>query len=186
MTQTQPAAGAEAREAETPGSPAHRTRTYSWEDPKISVAAMAHRSGLEILTAIGAGEIPPPPVMRTLGISGVEVEPGRMVFTLEPQEYHYNPLGTMHGGVLATLLDSAAGCAVHSTLPAGVGYTSLDLTTKFLRPVTVDTGLLRCEGNVLSRGSRVALAQAQVFDEAGRLVAHATSSCLILKGGSPS
>jgi uncharacterized protein (TIGR00369 family) len=140
---------------------------------------MAHRSGLEILKAIGAGEMPPPPIMQTLGIDGVEVEDGRMVFCLDPQEFHYNPLGTVHGGVLATLLDSAAGCAVHTTLPAGVGYTSLDLTTKFLRPVTLKSGRLRCEGTVLSRGSRIALAQAQVFDGQGRLVAHATSSCLI-------
>jgi uncharacterized protein (TIGR00369 family) len=157
-----------------------RTRTYSWEDPGISAAALADRSGLEILKAIGTGEIPPPPVMQTLGITGVEVGEGRMVFRLQPQEFHYNPLGTMHGGVLATLLDSAAGCAVHTTLPAGVGYTSLDLTTKFLRPVTMRSGLLQCEGTVLSRGSRVALAQAQVLDGQGRLVAHATSSCLIL------
>ena len=164
MTQTQPPA---------------RVRTYSWEDPSVSAAAMAHRSGLEILKAISTGEIPAPPVMHTLGISGVEVDDGRMIFCLEPQEFHYNPLGTVHGGVLATLLDSAAGCAVHTTLPAGVAYTSLDLTTKFLRPVTVRSGTLRCEGTVLSRGSRVALAQAQVFDGAERLVAHATSSCLI-------
>jgi uncharacterized protein (TIGR00369 family) len=156
-----------------------RTRTYAWEDPSVSAAAVAHRSGLEILTAISTGEIPPPPIMRTLGIDGIEVEDGRMVFCLEPQEFHYNPLGTVHGGVLATLLDSAAGCAVHTTLPAGVGYTSLDLTTKFLRPVTLSSGMLRCEGTVLSRGSRIALAQAQVFDGKDRLVAHATSSCLI-------
>jgi uncharacterized protein (TIGR00369 family) len=163
----------------TETQPAARTRTYSWEDPTISVAAMAHRSGLEILQAMGTGELPPPPVMHTLGMSGIEVAEGRIVFRLQPQEFHYNPLGTMHGGVLATLLDSAAACAVHTTLPAGVGYTSLDLTTKFLRPVTVRSGTLRCEGTVLSRGNRVALAQAQVFDGSDRLVAHATSSCLI-------
>ncbi len=168
MTETQP---------ET--QPNERTRTYTWDDPAVSVAAMAHRSGLEILQSIGAGEIPLPPVMHTLGINGVEVGEGRMVFVLEPQEFHYNPLGTMHGGVLATLLDSAAGCAVHTTLPAGMAYTSLDLITKFLRPVTMRSGTLRCEGTVISRGSRVALAEAQVFDGAGRLVAHATSSCLI-------
>jgi uncharacterized protein (TIGR00369 family) len=156
-----------------------RTRTYSWEDPSVSAAAMADRSGLEVLKAISAGEIPPPPVMHTLGITGFEVGDGWMVFRLVPQEFHYNPLGTVHGGVLATLLDSAAGCAVHTTLPAGVTYTSLDLTTKFLRPVTVGSGTLRCAGTVLSRGSRVALAQAQILDGADRLVAHATSSCLI-------
>ena len=158
---------------------AGRTRTYTWEDPGISAAAMGNRSGLDVLRAIGEGELPPPPVMSTLGISALEVEEGRIVFGLQPQEFHYNPLGTMHGGVLATLLDSAAACAVHTTLPAGVGYTSLDLTTKFLRPVTVRSGLLRCEGTVLSRGRRTALAQAQVVDDAGRLIAHATSSCMI-------
>ncbi|MCW2638518.1 MAG: aromatic compound degradation protein PaaI [Dactylosporangium sp.] len=156
-----------------------RTRTYTWEDPGISAAAMANRSGLEILQAIGAGEIPRPPVMQTLSISAIEVEAGRIVFGLQPQEFHYNPLGTMHGGVLATLLDSAAACAVQSTLPVGIAYTSLDLTTKFLRPVTVRSGMLRCEGTVLSRGQRTALAQAQVFDDADRLIAHATSSCMI-------
>lgn len=163
-----------------------RVRTYSWDDPSVSVAAMAHRSGLEILRAMGTGEIPPPPVMHTLGMSGVEVEDGTIVFRLQPQEFHYNPLGTMHGGVLATLMDSATGCAVHTTLPAGMAYTSLDLTVKFLRPVTVRSGLLRCEGTVLSRGSRIALAQAQVFDGADRLVAHATSSCLIFPVPAPS
>jgi uncharacterized protein (TIGR00369 family) len=156
-----------------------RVRTYTWDDPGISAAAMAHRSGLEILRAMGTGEIPPPPMMHTLGMAGIEVDGGKVVFRLEPQEFHYNPLGTMHGGVLATLLDSAAGCAVHTTLPAGTAYTSLDLTVKYLRPVTVRSGTLRCEGTVLSRGSRTALAQAQVFDERDRLVAHATSSCLI-------
>ncbi|GII20885.1 PaaI family thioesterase [Planosporangium mesophilum] len=163
--------------SETQG--AVRTRTYTWEDPSASVAAMAGRTGLEILQAIGAGELPQPPVMRTLGMSGVEVEEGRIVFRLQPQEFHYNPLGSMHGGVLATLLDSAAACAVQTTLPAGTGYTSLDLNTKFLRPVTVGSGMLRCEGIVLSRGKRTALAQAQVLDDADRLIAHATSSCMI-------
>jgi uncharacterized protein (TIGR00369 family) len=180
MTETQPEARPKTQpETQPETQPGERTRTYTWEDPAVSVAAMANRSGLEILQAISAGEIPPPPMMHTLGMRGEEVGEGRMVFVLEPREFHYNPLGTMHGGVLATLLDSATGCAVHTTLPAGTAYTSLDLTTKFLRPVTVRSGTLRCEGTVISRGSRVALAQAQVVDGAGRLVAHATSSCLI-------
>jgi uncharacterized protein (TIGR00369 family) len=157
-----------------------RVRTYTWDDPGISAAAMADRSGLEILKAMGTGEIPPPPVMHTLGMTGVEIhDGGTVVFHLEPQEFHYNPIGMVHGGVLATLLDSATGCAVHATLPAGMAYTSLDLTVKYLRPVTVHSGTLRCEGTVLARGSRTALAQAQVFDRDDRLVAHATSSCLI-------
>jgi len=111
----------------------------------------------------------------------MEAEDGKVVVVMAAQEFHYNPLGTVHGGVLATLLDTAAGCAVHTTLPAGMGYTSLDLTTKFLRPVTVASGSLRCEGTVISRGRTVALAQARLTDAAGRLVAHATSSCLLLR-----
>ena len=96
-----------------------------------------------------------------------------------PERRHYNPIGSVHGGVLATLLDTAAGCSVHSTLAPGELYTSLDLTVKFLRPVTVESGRLRCEGSVLQRGRRTALAQAQLYDAEGRLVAHATSTCMI-------
>jgi uncharacterized protein (TIGR00369 family) len=94
-------------------------------------------------------------------------------------EFHDNPLGGVHGGVISTLLDTAAGCAVHSTLGAREGYTSLDLSVKFLRPVTVDSGLLGCEGTVISRGRRTALAEARLTDGQGRLVAHVTSSCMI-------
>jgi uncharacterized protein (TIGR00369 family) len=118
--------------------------------------------------------------MDLLDVEGLEVEAGRVVFTMRAQEFHYNPIGGVHGGVIATLLDSAAACSVHSTLAMGEIYTSLDLNTRFLRPVTLESGLLRCEGTVLNRGRRTALAQAELSDEAGRLVAHATSTCLIM------
>jgi uncharacterized protein (TIGR00369 family) len=95
------------------------------------------------------------------------------------REFHYNPLGTVHGGVLATLLDTGTGCAVHSVLPAGVGYTSLDLHTRFLRPATLDSDVLRCTGTVLSRTRRSAVAEARLEDPSGRLIGHATSSCMI-------
>jgi uncharacterized protein (TIGR00369 family) len=134
-----------------------------------------------MLTAIGIGDLPRPPIMETLGIDAVEASEGKIVVTMTPQPFHYNPLGTVHGGVLATLLDTAAGCAVHSTLPVGSGYTSLDLTTKFLRPVTVDSGELRAEGTVLNRGRTTALAEAKLYDARGRLVAYASSSCLIFE-----
>jgi uncharacterized protein (TIGR00369 family) len=98
-------------------------------------------------------------------------------------EFHYNPLGTVHGGVISTLLDTAAACAVHTTLAAGEFYTSVDLTVKFLRPVIVDSGLLTCEGTMIQRGRRTALAQAQLTDGAGSLVAHATSTCMIMRAG---
>lgn len=158
---------------------AARSRTFSWHDPVTSAAFLGSLSGLELLQAMIAGEIPPPPVMEMIGVDGFTAEPGRVTIRLTPHEFHYNPLGTVHGGVLATLLDTATGCAVHSTLPAGVGYTSVDLTTKFLRQVTVDTGQLRCEGIVMSAGRRTALAEARLTDGQGRLLAHATSTCML-------
>ena len=158
-----------------------RTRTYSWDDPFALADELAGRSGLELMQLMVSGELPAPPIARTLGFRLVEVERGQAVFECEPAEFHYNPIGTVHGGVIATLLDSAAGCAVHSTLPAGWGYTSLDLTTKYLRPVTVDSGVLRCEGTVINRGRTTALAEARLFDERGRLAAYASSSCLLFE-----
>lgn len=160
-----------------------RSRTFTWSDPAINAAHLGRRSGLELLRAMIGGELPAPPVLQMLGVDGFEVEEGRVTVYLTPQEFHYNPLGTVHGGVLATVLDTATGCAVHSVLPAGVGYTSVDLTTKFLRPVTVGSGRLRCEGTVVSLGRRTALAQASLTDAAGRLAAHATSTCLLLEAG---
>ncbi len=136
--------------------------------------------GLEQLQAIFEGRLPAAPIADTIGMEGFAVT-GRGTVSVElvPQRRHYNPIGSVHGGVISTLLDTATGCAVHSTLAAGELYTSLDLTVKFLRPVTVDSGRLRCEGSVLQRGRRTALAQAQLYDAQGKLVAHATSSCLI-------
>ncbi|MEV4816490.1 PaaI family thioesterase [Micromonospora tulbaghiae] len=156
-----------------------RTRTFTWSDPAAGAAHLGRRSGLELMRAMIAGELAAPPIMHLVDMSRMEAEEGRVAVELLPQEFHYNPLGTVHGGVLSTLLDTAAACAVHTTLPAGVGYTSLDLNVKFLRPVTVDTGLLPCEGTVLQRGRRTALAEARLTDPANRLVAHATSTCLI-------
>ena len=157
-----------------------RSRTFTWSDPTATAGALGQRPGLDVLTAIARGELPRPPVMDMLGMGALaDVSPGTVTFLLEPREYHYNPLGTVHGGVIATILDSATGCAVHSTLPAGVGYTSVDLTTKYLRPVTVASGQLSCVGTVLSRGRRTALAEARLTDPAGRLVAYANSTCLL-------
>jgi uncharacterized protein (TIGR00369 family) len=156
-----------------------RRREYSWTDPAPTVAALSGKAGIEVLQAMAAGQLPAPPVMQTLDIEAVAFEVGRAVFSLVPAEMHYNPLGSVHGGVIATLLDSAAGCAVHSVLPLGSGYTSVDLHTTFLRAVTVASGRITAEGVVLNRGGRTALAQATLTDERGRLVAHATSTCLI-------
>ncbi|NKQ26685.1 PaaI family thioesterase [Streptomyces galbus] len=156
-----------------------RSRTIQWEDPQVSASAVGRGTGLDFLRDVLAGRLPAPPISATLGFTLEEVEPGRAVFAMEPGEEHYNPIGSVHGGVYATLLDSAAGCAVQSVLPAGTGYTSLDLTLKFLRPITVDTGKVRAVGTVLNQGRRTALAQAQLFDTTDRLLAHATSSCML-------
>lgn len=162
-----------------------RRRTFTWSDPSASGSQLGRRSGLEVLQAMISGELPPPPVFNLIGMDRMEVDEGRIVVYASVQEYHYNPIGSVHGGVLATLLDTAAGCAVHSLLPAGTGYTSLDLTTKFLRPATVASGELRCEGTVISRGRSTALSQAQITDAAGKLVAHAVSTCLLFDAGQP-
>ncbi|MFD9500029.1 PaaI family thioesterase [Streptomyces sp. NPDC060035] len=156
-----------------------RSRTYEWQDPAVTAAAVGRGTGLEFLRDIAAGHLPGPPVGATVDFTLDEVEHGRAVFSLLPGEEHYNPIGSVHGGIFATLLDSAAGCAVQSTLPRGTGYTSLDLTVKFLRPITVETGRVRAVGRVVSSGRRTALAEAQLLDAGDRLLAHATSSCLL-------
>ena len=125
-----------------------RERTHSWTDPAETAAAALAVDGLTFLRALAAGDIPPAPIATTLGMTLEEVDEGRVVFGLAPAEFHYNPIGSVHGGVYATVLDSACGCAVHSTLPAGARYTSLDLTVKFLRGLDVAVGPVRCEGRV--------------------------------------
>lgn len=158
-----------------------RHRDYTWEDPAVLAEAARSRSGLDFVRAMAGGELPAPPITRTLGGGIASVGTGRVVFALTPGEHHYNPIGSVHGGVYAMLLDSACGCAVQTTLPAGVGYTSLDLSVKFLRPMTVDTGDVTCTGEVISAGRRTALARAQIHDGAGRLLAEASSTCMILR-----
>jgi uncharacterized protein (TIGR00369 family) len=174
-----------APQTETGEQPAARARerTFRWDDPAAIAAEAAGRSGLEFLNQIAAGRVPPPPLMLTLDfdLGGVSFGDGTATFRLTPQEFHYNPIGTVHGGVFATLLDSACGCAVHTKLPAGVFYTSLDLSLKFLRPVTVATGPITAEGRVVHLGRRTALAEAKLTDDAGKLYVTATSSCLIIR-----
>jgi uncharacterized protein (TIGR00369 family) len=158
-----------------------RQRTFSWADPAAIAAAGAGLSGAEFFAAITEGRIPPPPVMQALDFEGVAFSRGRAAFRVRPQEFHYNPLGTVHGGVFATLLDSACGCAVHTMLTAGVFYTSLDLSVKFLRPVTVATGPITAEGTVVHLGRRTALAEGRITDEAGKVYVTATSSCILMQ-----
>jgi uncharacterized protein (TIGR00369 family) len=169
--------------AGTGASQCSRQRSYTWEDPALSAAAARELDGMSFFQEMTAGRLPAPPIAATLGFSWVSVEPGSVVFEITPAEYHYNPIGSVHGGVYATLCDSACGCAVHSMLPAGAYYTSMDLATRFIRPVTAGTGRLLCEGTVQHLGSRTALAEARLTDTDGKLYAHATSNCLIFRPG---
>ncbi|MEO5936337.1 MAG: PaaI family thioesterase [Terriglobales bacterium] len=149
---------------------------YGLLDPKIAITM----SGMELLQAIIAGKLPAPPIARTLNYGLVEVVPGRAVFAGTPSLDHYNPLATVHGGYIATLLDSAMGCAVHSKLPAGQTYTTLEFKVNFVRPVLDTTGEVRAEGNILHFGKRSATAEGKLVDLAGKVYAHASSTCLIL------
>jgi len=163
-----------------------RTRVISWEDPTAAVQKGKTISGIAYLKALQAGELPPPPFAVLLGIWITEVSEGRVVFAAEPAEYHYNPLGTVHGGVMATLLDSALGCAVQSMLPAGTSYTTLELKVNYLRPVTAKTGTVYCEGKIIHLGGRIATAEARLTDAGGKLYAHGTTTCIILRPSSSS
>jgi len=160
-----------------------RSRTYSWEDPLAALDQAAGLSGLDVMRLIVAGELPQPPISKTLGFRLVEVERGRAVFECEPAEFHYNPIGTVHAGLASTLLDSAMGCAFVTTLDAGVGWTTLELKASFTRPLTSETGLVRCTGTVVHPGRTVATTEARIEDAEGRLYAHGTSTILVLSGG---
>ncbi len=160
-----------------------RTLTVSWDDPLAAAAEGARLSGLDYLQAVARGEIPPPPIAALMGMRPVEVTEGRVVFESEPGEQHYNPIGVVHGGLALTLLDSAMGCAVHTTLPAGAGYTTLEVKVNFVRPVHAGAGRVIAEGTVVHRGGRVATAEGRIRREAdGKLVAHGTTTCLINPG----
>lgn len=150
-------------------------------DPREVARHGRELAGLDYIAAMIRGDLPVPPITETLGFRLVEAERGRAVFEMTPGTRHYNPIGSVHGGIALTLLDSAMGCAVHTLLDAGVGYTTLELKTNFVRPITAETGAIRCEGVVVHGGSRVATAEGRVTDAAGKLLAHGTTTCLILR-----
>lgn len=137
------------------------------------------RSGMEMFEAIFNGALPPPPINDTVNILAVHIEPGVAVFQGRPHRRHYNPMNIVHGGWFATLLDSAVGCAVHSTLPAGKGFTTLELKVNMLRALTDQVRLVRAEGKVIHAGRQVAMAEGQIVGPDGKLYAHATTTCLI-------
>jgi len=157
-----------------------RQRTYTWEDPQVFTDAAAELSGLEFLRKVGSGELPHAPAGATTNILPVAVGEGWAEFEMQPEEWHYNPIGSVHGGMLAGLLDSALGCAVHTKLPAGTRYTSLDLNIKFTRAANLDSGRLRCRAEVVTSGRRTATAEGRIIDRHGRVVAHAIATCLLI------
>jgi uncharacterized protein (TIGR00369 family) len=158
-----------------------RTRTLEWSDPVATAAAGAELAGIDYMRALIAGELPAPPIAITMNMGPIELEEGRVVFAGVPGEEHYNPIGVVHGGYAATILDSVLGCAVHTTLPVGGMYTTLELKVNFLRPSFAGGARLLAEGTVLHRGSTAVLVEATITDAgSGKKIAHATSTCLVL------
>ncbi len=158
-----------------------RTHTVTWGDPKISARDSDSISGIDYLRAIKEGRIEPPPAAKLIGYRIVEIETGHAVFTLEPAEYHYNPFATVHGGIASTILDTAMTAAVLSTLPVGLGCSTLEIKVNFIRPITRKTGELRCRAKTIHVGSRMATAEGKLLDSQNKLYAHAVSTCMIFK-----
>jgi len=154
--------------------------TYHSRAPGIvPLDTMRDLSGLEFMTGLTEGRFPPPPIAVLMNFSVVEIAEGRAVFAASPSADHYNPLGGVHGGYISTLLDSCMGCAVHTRLKAGQGYTTLELKVNFIRGVTAETGEVRAEGKVIHVGGQTATAEGRLVDSRGRLLAHGTTTCLI-------
>jgi len=158
-----------------------RTRIFTWEDPKIGAEKARKMNGLDYLNAMDSGEIPPPPIIKTMDFTLDKIEKGQISFGFTPEEFHYNPIGTVHGGVIATILDSAMGCTIHSVLEEGIGYTTLELKINYLKAVTIDSGKLTAVGKIIHGGKSTALVEAQLVDENGNVYAHAVSTCMILR-----
>ena len=157
-----------------------RSLTVSWDDPHAAFASGKALAGIEYMKEMIAGRIAPPPIMRLMGFRLAQVGEGLAVFECEPGEQHYNPIGVVHGGLAMTLLDSAMGCCVHTRLPAGVGYTTLEVKVNLVRAITAKTGTIRATGEVIHFGGKTATAEGRLEDAAGKLLAHGTTTCIIL------
>lgn len=156
-----------------------RTRTVTWRDPALGIEAGNTLTGVEYLRAMARGDAPPPPLALLLGFRIEDIEEGKVTVTVEPAEFHYNPLGVVHGGLAATLFDSSLGCAVQSLLPPAHAAPTLQLSINYLRPVTIGTGKLFCSGEVVHMGKRTATAEGRLTDSTGRLYAQATGTFII-------
>ncbi|WP_368498494.1 PaaI family thioesterase [Herbiconiux sp. A18JL235] len=157
----------------------HRSRLVEWDDPVAGARQGATMAGIDYLGALARGEISAPPMAKLMGMTLTEVSEGRAVFRCTPDESHYNTIGTVHGGLVCTLLDSAVGCAVQTTLAAGLGYTSIELKVSYLRPLHRHSGEIVCVGTVVKPGRRVAFAEGVVTDASGAVIATASSSLLV-------
>jgi uncharacterized protein (TIGR00369 family) len=161
---------------------ARRELTISWRDPYAALERGRELSGLEYMRALIAGDFPPPPIAELMDFTLVEVDEGHAVFRGVPGEQHLNPIGSVHGGFAATLLDSALGCAVHTTLPAGIGYSTLELAVNLVRGITPATGPVLAEAHIVHAGRRTATAEARLTaEDGGALLAHSKTTCLILR-----
>lgn len=156
-----------------------RSKIVSWHDPAPTTAQGLSMAGIDYLRAIIDGTLPPPPIARLMAFTMVSAEPGRVVFTYTPDESAYNPIGSVHGGLVCTLLDSVTGCAAHSLLPRGKGYASIEIKVNYLKAVRAGDGDLTATGTVVRSGARVSFAEGVVIDARGAVVATATSSLLL-------
>jgi uncharacterized protein (TIGR00369 family) len=156
-----------------------RSRTYQWSCPEAAHAEGRKLSGLEMLRAAMEGSAPRPPIAATLDFEIRELDHGKAVFCGTPQEFHYNPIGTVHGGYFGALLDSAMGCAVHTTLAAGEGYTTLEYKINLVRALTKEVGEVTCQGRIVHRGRRIATAEGRIIDGQGKIYAHGSTTCMI-------
>jgi len=158
-----------------------RSLTVTWEDPIAAFAeGRKYPRAIDYLRAIRDGKVPAPPIARLLSMDLVEVEEGKSVFQLTPAEQHYNPIGVVHGGIALTMLDSAMSCAVQSMLPEGKGYTTLELKVNLVRAISLKTGTIRATGKVLHVGKQTGTAEGRIEDAQGKLLAHGTTTCIIL------
>ncbi|MEO5842635.1 MAG: PaaI family thioesterase [Acidimicrobiales bacterium] len=164
-------------------SPPVRRRVVEWADPTIAATSAAGLTGVDFLRSIANGLLPQAPVAALLGMRLAEVESGRVVFELEVGEHLYNPIGSVHGGIISTALDSAMGCVVHSKLGRGQGYTTLELKVNFDRALTVAVAVVRAEAEIVTSGRRVATAVGRLVGPDGTLYAHASTTCLVFEVG---
>ncbi|MXW93618.1 MAG: PaaI family thioesterase [Rhodospirillaceae bacterium] len=171
-------AGGSGKPAAAPPAAAEREFLVEWGDTDTIRRASAGRTGFEVMSMIADGRLPAAPIAQTLGFRLDSVGDGAAAFLCDPAERQYNPLGIVHGGVPATLIDSAAGCAVHTKLPAGYSFSTVSLTCEFFRAIALDTGPVRCEGRVVKHGRQVSVADADVVDRDGRVLVRGTATCL--------